>query len=127
MSELYSITNLDGYANDLRQVAAEYVCKNFDDNLDDYVRIEQIINLVNQYAHGYDDQNFPIISEANNEDIYGDIVTWIHNAGLSKLAASDRLECAWDEELNEIVFWAKNHEQSNQSGRSNMESEKSDT
>ena len=126
MSELYSITNLEGYATDLRRAAAEYICENFDDNLDDYISINQVIDLVHHYANGYDDEDRPMISESNNEDIYGEVVTWIHNMGLAKLAALDKLECAWDDELNEMVFWnkEKNQNESNRKNRrQNMESQ----
>jgi hypothetical protein len=126
MSELYSITNLEGYATDLRRAAAEYICENFDDNLDDYVGINQIIDLVHHYANGYDDEDRPMISEADNENIYGEVITWIHNVGLAKLAARDMLECAWDDELNEMVFWnkEKNQDESNRKNRrQNMESQ----
>lgn len=125
MSELYSITNLEGYATDLRRAAAEYICKNFDDNLDDYVGINQIIDLVHHYANGYDDEDRPMISEADNENIYGEVVTWIHNMGLAKLAGRDMLECAWDDELNEMIFWNKeNQDESNRKNRrQNMESQ----
>lgn len=123
---MYSITNLEGYATDLRRAAAEYICENFNDNLDEYVSIHQVINLVHNYASGYDDEHRPMISEVNNEDIYGEVVTWIHNVGMAKLAARDMIECAWDNELNEMVFWnkEKNQNESNRKNRrQNMESQ----
>ena len=125
MSELYSITNLEGYATDLRRAAAEYICENFTDNLDDYVGINQIIDLVHHYANGYDDEDRPMISETDNEDIYGEVVTWIHNMGLAKLAGRDMLECAWDDELNEMIFWNKENqdEPNRKNRRQNMESQ----
>jgi len=118
MSEMYSIINLNGYATDLRQAAAEYISENFDDNLDDYISINQIIGLVHHYCNGYDSENNPMITEVNNEDIYGDIVTWIHNVGLSKLASLDKIECAWDDQLNEMIFWNKESKK-NESNKSN--------
>jgi hypothetical protein len=126
MAEFYSITNLEGYATDLRRAAAEYICENFEDNLDDYVSITQVVNLVHHYADGYDDEDRPMITETNNEDIYGEVITWIHNVGLAKLAARNMLECAWDDELNEMVFWnkEKNQDESNRKNRrQNMESQ----
>jgi hypothetical protein len=126
MAEFYSITNLEGYATDLRRAAAEYICENFEDNLDDYVSITQVVNLVHHYADGYDDEDRPMITETNNEDIYGEVITWIHNVGLAKLAAKNMLECAWDDELNEMVFWnkEKNQDESNRKNRrQNMESQ----
>jgi hypothetical protein len=126
MAEFYSITNLEGYATDLRRAAAEYICENFEDNLDDYVSITQVVNLVHHHADGYDDEDRPMITETNNEDIYGEVITWIHNVGLAKLAARNMLECAWDDELNEMIFWnkEKNQDESNRKNRrQNMESQ----
>jgi hypothetical protein len=39
--------------------------------------------------------------------IYDYTITWIHNVALAKLAAQDLVECAWDDDANEMVFWSK--------------------
>jgi hypothetical protein len=129
MSELYAITNLDGYATDVRQAAAEYICDNFSDSLDNYITIDQITNLVYAYSHGQDVKNHPMISQEDNESIFEEVLTWIHNTGLAKLASLDRLECAWDNDLNEMIFWSKeNSDEPNRNNKhKNMESKKRDT
>lgn len=104
--ELYAIINLEGYASEMRQAAANSLSSDYDDNLDDYISIKQMINLVKEHCAGFDDEDRPLLNEETNEDIYESTVTWIHNVGLAKLAAKDLVQCAWDDKANEMVFWA---------------------
>jgi len=106
--QVYAITDIEGYVSQMRQVAAENISENSDqDNLDDYISIGQMIGLVKSNCLGYDDENRPLLNEKQNEIIFAETTTIIHNVGLAKLAAKDIVECAWDDELNEMVFWHK--------------------
>lgn len=105
-SDLYAITDINGYAVEVRQAAANSLSSNCDDNLDQYINIAQMINLVKSECVGFDDQDRPLLNEDANEKIYISTVTWIHNVGLAKLAGQNLVECAWDNESNEMVFWA---------------------
>ena len=107
MSEVYAITNLEGYAAQMRDAAAKSLSENHNDNLDDYISINQIVNLVKNECVGFDDEDRPLLDEDTNEKIFENTAVWIHNVGLAKLAAQDLVECAWDDELNEMVFWHK--------------------
>lgn len=103
--EVYAITNLTGYASEMREAAA----KSFSDDcsdIDSYISINQMINLVKSECIGFDDQDRPLLNEDANEQIYESTVTWINNMGLAKLAADGYVECAWDSDKNEMVFWA---------------------
>ena len=104
--ELYAITNLDGYVTEMRQAAAYSLSANGDDNLDDYISLSQMINLVKSECVGFDDYDRPLLNEDANEKIYESTVTWIHNVGLARLAAKDLVQCAWDDKANEMIFWA---------------------
>jgi hypothetical protein len=105
-NDLYAITNLEGYATEMRQAAANSLSEDNEDNLDDYISVKQMINLVKSECVGFDDDDRPLLNEDANEKIYNSTVTWIHNVGLAKLAAQNLVECAWDNESNEMVFWA---------------------
>lgn len=105
--EVYSITDINGYVSQMRQVAAETICENITEDLNDYISIGQMINLVNDNCIGFDTNNRPMLNETINEKLFEEISIWIHSVGLSKLAAKDFIECAWDNELNEMIFWAK--------------------
>lgn len=106
--EVYAITNIEGYVTQMREAAANSISENSsNDNLNDYISIDQMIGLVKTNCIGYDDQNHPLLDEETNQKIFEEATTWIHNIGLAKLAAQDLVECAWDDELNEMVFWHK--------------------
>lgn len=106
--EVYAITDLNGYVSQMREAAANSISENSDnDNLDSYISVEQMIGLVRSNCLGFDDENRPLLNEESNEIIFEQTASWIHNVGLAKLAAKDLVECAWDDELNEMVFWHK--------------------
>lgn len=107
-NDIYAIVNVEGYAREMRECAAKTVCNDYDDNLDDYISLSQMINLVKSECVGFDDDGRPLLNEDANEKIYESAVTWIHEVGLAKLAAKGLLECAWDNTKNEMVFWANN-------------------
>jgi hypothetical protein len=106
MSEVYAITDLEGYATEMRIAAAKSLSANEHDNLDDYISLNQMINLVRSECVGYDHKDRPLLDEDSNEQIYEKTVVWLHNVGLAKLAAKGLVECAWDSTTNEMVFWA---------------------
>lgn len=103
---LYAIVDIDGYAREMRDAAAKSIADPFDDNLDTYISIDQMVNLVKSECVGFDDLNRPLLNENANEKIYESTLTWIHNVGLAKLASKNIIECAWDDKANEMIFWA---------------------
>jgi hypothetical protein len=106
--EVYAITNIDGYISQMREAAANSISENSsNDNLDHYISLNQMIGLVQSNCLGFDENQHPLLNEESNQKIFEETTTWIHNVGLAKLAAKDLVECAWDDELNEMVFWHK--------------------
>jgi hypothetical protein len=106
--EVYALVDINGYASQMRDAAANTLSENgSQENLDNYISIGQIRNLIKQHCLGFDSESRPLLDENTNDKIYEDIVVWIHNVGLAKLAAQDLVECAWDIDTNEMVFWAK--------------------
>lgn len=116
-NDFYAITDIDGYATQMRKAAGEFISKDNQDNLEEYISIGQIINLVNEHCLGYDDNDRPILDEETNEFLFESTVDWIHNVGLAKLASQGLVECAWDDKTNEMTFWTptKNKETKNES------------
>ena len=106
--------------------AAKSLSENHNDNLDEYVSIDQIINLVKNECVGFDDENRPLLDEDTNEKIFENTAVWIHNVGLAKLAAQDLVECAWDDKSNEMIFWAKEKRKSNAKPKSRRKNKKSE-
>jgi hypothetical protein len=107
MSEIYAIVDLDGYVREMRDAAAKSLAEDHEENLDEFISVNQMINLVKSECIGFDDNERPMLNEDANEMIYEKTVEWIHNAGLAKLAAQGLIECAWDNNLNEMIFWSK--------------------
>jgi len=107
--EVYAITDLNGYTLQIREAAANNLTENgaSNDDLDSYISIGQMINLVKNKCLGLDDNSRPMLNETINRQIFEEVSVWIHNVGLAKLAAQDLVECAWDDEINEMVFWHK--------------------
>lgn len=109
--DIYAITDLTGYVTQIREAAAKSLSSDYEnDNLDDYITLNQLEDIVNQECLGFDENSRPLLDEESNEIIFDKTVAWINNIGLAKLAAMDIIECAWDDELNEMVFWAKTSE-----------------
>lgn len=118
MSELYAIIDLDGYATQMRAAAAKSISDSNEDNLDDYISLNQMIGLLNERCKGFDEENRPLLDEASNELVFEDAAIWIHEVGLAKLAAQDLVECAWDDESNEMIFWRKENKESTKNAQS---------
>lgn len=114
--EVYAITNIDGYVSQMREAAANSISENSSsDNLDNYISIDQMIGLVKTNCLGFDDNNHPLLDEDRNQKIFEEAATWIHNMGLARLAGQDLIECAWDDELNEMVFWHRENPKNDKS------------
>lgn len=111
--KLYAITDLEGYAREMRGAVATTFADDCS-NIDDYISMNQMMNLVKSECVGFDDENRPLLNETANEKIYESTVTWITNVGLAKLAAEGYVECAWDDTKNEMVFWANKELNSDQ-------------
>lgn len=108
MSEVYAILDLNSYVTQLREAAAKSFSSDVEtDNLNEYISIDQMINLVKNKSLGVDDEDRFLLNEDANEQIFEEIAIWIHNVCLAKLAAKDLIECAWDDEYGEMIFWAK--------------------
>ena len=76
---------------------------------DRLISLEQTESLVREYIEpGYNDEF--IISEENYDVLCDEIKKWIYNSSLSLVASSGKIECAWDDQLNEMFFW---HPESN--------------
>lgn len=125
--EVYAISNLEGYAHQIREASAKNLSENSsNDDLNEFISIGQIINMIKNECLGFDSMDRPLLDEITNEKIFENVTVWIHNVGLAKLAAKDLVECAWDNENNEMIFWAKEKIKSNdkpKSGRKNKKSQ----
>lgn len=105
MKTSYSITDIEGFAQTIRDGAARSISENYTENLDEFISIGQIISLVKDTSIGTDDAGLLMITEELFDEIFENIRETIYQVGLSKLAATGQIECAWDSQKNEMVFW----------------------
>jgi hypothetical protein len=106
MSDVYAIVDIEGYASEMREAAAKTISDSYEENLDDFISIDQMISLVKENCVGFDDNDRPLLNEDANENIYESTISWIHGVGLAKLASKGLIECAWDNDMNGMVFWS---------------------
>jgi hypothetical protein len=128
----YAIADLKSYAIKIRELAAENISTNYqNDNLEDYITLNQMINLIKSECLGFDEQDRPILDETINDSIFTQTSVWIYNVGLSKLASKGFVECSWDNDKNEMIFWPSKIEKSNETKskprRKNTKNKRSDS
>lgn len=107
MNETYLINDLENYAVALRKLAGDSINENSNANLDDYISVGQVCGIIKENTIGISENGKYILDENSHETIFENIITRIYNVGLAKLAANGVIECAWDNESNEMVFWSK--------------------
>lgn len=115
--ESYSIMDLEGYAKAVRDSAASSFEKDYTENLDEFISISQVINMVKEHNLGLDDQGNFLINNDVFDDVFNHIRDWIYGVGLSKLASQGFVDCSWDDEANEMVFWLANKDKTNISAK----------
>lgn len=107
--EVYCIINPEKYAHMVRREAADSFAKEerLDENedLEKYVTINQVCQMIAENAMGKDDEDHYVITKEGYNFLFAQIKTRIYNSGLSKLAAKNLLECAWDEKKKTMIFW----------------------
>lgn len=110
MSDIYSINDLDRYAESMRKNAALSFTEFYNENLDDFISINQTVNLIQSNSVGEDEDGNLLIDEDSYNKTFEELRIWLYNVGLAKLAAANKVECAWDDKLNEMVFWIPSSE-----------------
>jgi len=104
MNNAFIINDMEKLAYSIRKNAALTISSDSDENLDDFISIGQVQNLIYDYAIVSDEDEL-ILDEDGYENIFDETSSWIINVGLAKLAAENKIECAWDDESNDMIFW----------------------
>lgn len=107
MNEPHAILNLDKYAAYIRKRAAASFSKDYGEDLNEFITIRQTVDMIVENSIGKDEKGLYLIDEASHKKLFESVRLRIYNSGLSKLAAKDMLECAWDGNKGEMVFWSK--------------------
>tara|TARA_B100001113_G_scaffold274448_1_gene229075 strand:- start:972 stop:1367 length:396 start_codon:yes stop_codon:yes gene_type:complete len=120
MKDEFVITDIYLFCNAARLEAVRClsVTKTKTDVMDDYITIEQCIEIVADVCGKKNLESLTdlaskfkiIIDEDNYVDIILGIAEQIYHSALSKLAADDIIECAWDAEEDKMVFWMEDND-----------------
>ena len=107
MSNYIKIRNLKLFTKSIRKNVVWVFPREYYYQIDNLISLSQTENLVRKYIEpGYNDEF--IISEENYHLLCDEIKKWIYNSSLSLVSSSGTIECAWDDESNEMVFWLAN-------------------
>jgi hypothetical protein len=105
--DFYSISDVDGFCREIRfMVASDFADNLTDKEIDQYISLGQVEKIVDELCDEHDNDGCPIICEDSHNEICGAILTRIRNVGLAKLAADGTINVAFDEKINDFVFWA---------------------
>lgn len=107
MGEVHAIINLDRYSAYIRRMVAASFSEEYEDNLDEFITIKQTSKIIEEYSLGKDKKGKLLVDEEASKSIFEAVKIRLYNSGLSKLAAKDLLECAWDDKKGEMIFWPK--------------------
>lgn len=112
MNNTYTITDLDELSHTIRKHAADSLAEHASKstNLDDYITVNQISDIIVSNSCGKNDEGYYIIDEDIFEDIFDDVAEMIYGVGMAKLAADNLIECAWDNKKNRMIFWVPEYE-----------------
>lgn len=103
MSDRYIVNDIIHLASSIRKNAAMTIGDTENQDLDTFMSIGQVENIILENTDKDDDGI--IMDEDQYNTIFDQVTNWIINAGLAKLAAEDKIQCAWDDEQNCMVFW----------------------
>jgi hypothetical protein len=106
MSEQYQIINLEKYADFVRKKAARSFAENYEDDVNTFVTLNQTISMIKENSIGKDEEGKYLMDDSSYENLFVALKLRIYNSGLSKLASQGKLECAWDDDKDNMVFWS---------------------
>jgi phosphoenolpyruvate carboxylase len=108
----FSVLDIDGCAKMIRDSAIESIAGmqadlatgDTGETPDDYLRVEQVKNLINGTKIGDDDDGQPLITQKILDEICDISTNMVFGVGLSKLASSGYLEVSFNDKTNEFEF-----------------------
>lgn len=110
MSNYIKIRNLKLFSKSIRKNVVMVFPRRYYYEVDNFLSLSQTEQLVRKYIEpGYNDEF--VLSDDNYDLLCDELKKWIYNSSLSLVASSGKIECAWDDESDEMIFW---HPESNE-------------
>ena len=94
------------FCKSLRKAAAKMLSNEEHRNMDEFITINQCIQIVKEKCIGTDEKGRYIINTDSYAEMLIDIAEQIYQSALSKLASNDVIQCAWDDKEDCMVFWS---------------------
>lgn len=113
----YSIIEMSGFVNAIADSVAREMEISNPKEVFDFISIEQIKGIIEESKIGDDNNDHPIINADIFIKIVSEVMGRVQNGALARLAADGFLECAWDEELNDMIFWLADDKKPNDKKR----------
>ena len=104
MSNYIKVRNLNLFTKSVRKNVVMIFPRQYYYEVDSLISLKQTESIVREYIEPSYNDEF-IISEDNYELLCNEIKKWIYNRSLSQVASSGKIECAWDDNSNEMIFW----------------------
>jgi hypothetical protein len=104
MSNYIKIRNLNLFVKSVRKNIVMIFPRQYYYEVDNLISLKQTESIVRKYIEPSYNDEF-ILSEDNYELLCNEIKKWIYNRSLSMVASSGEIECSWDDDSNEMIFW----------------------
>jgi len=106
----FVITNIEDFATIVIRNATEELSLNTEKTGDVHKQLisnDSIKHIICKYTLGLDSDDNPILNTDAMEDLFDEVCEYMFQVHLAKLCGEDKIECAWDDDSNEMVFWSK--------------------
>lgn len=102
---VYAISEMDKFCIALKKEAINCLSCEEDKTIDCFITNPQCIDIIERLCYFKDEDGIIYINEDSYTEIVLEIAEQIYQSALSKLAANDLIQCAWDEDENKMIFW----------------------
>lgn len=109
----YTILDEQAFCQSLAKSVAECFDSDSTTEVFGYVTQDQMLSFVRERSYGFDHGNM-VINAKIYEDTVNDIAQSMQGKMLSKLAAEGYLNCAWDDKINDMIFWLADQDENEQ-------------
>jgi hypothetical protein len=104
MTNYIKIKNVTLFAKSIRKNAVMVFPKSYSDQIDNLISIDQTEKLIQKYIEpGYNNEF--LITEYSYYDLASELKKWIYNRSLSQVASNGHIECSWDDDTDNMIFW----------------------
>ena len=102
----YTIIDMSGMIDHIIKEVCEYF--NTEEDIEEvlaYCSLDEIETIIQDNSVEKDENGRSVITIESYNQIIDDVINRIQSVVLARLASEGHLECAWDDELNDMVFW----------------------